>query len=207
MVGGYGSDSLGTMKRIGGRLCLDFANTVSEWSERPSRSRTRDFVFEGDKIPSYAALLDWSTEAIGKAPELAKRKDADMVLLRAHRLRLALYRLLRARIDGTPPAARDLEILNHEWRTAREPERLRAASEGFEIARPTEPDPLAAVVRSAVELLTSPDLARVKFCPGEHCGWLFLDTSKSGRRRWCDMSDCGNLDKVRRFRERRTRLK
>jgi predicted RNA-binding Zn ribbon-like protein len=39
-------------------------------------------------------------------------------------------------------------------------------------------------------------------CPGEECGWLFLDITRSGRRPWCDMADCGNLAKVRRFRER-----
>jgi predicted RNA-binding Zn ribbon-like protein len=59
------------------------------------------------------------------------------------------------------------------------------------------------VARSAAELLTSGDLARVGQCPGEECGWLFLDTSRAGRRQWCDMADCGNLAKVRRFRDQR----
>jgi len=31
---------------------------------------------------------------------------------------------------------------------------------------------------------------------------MFLDTSRNGRRHWCDMKDCGNLAKVRRFRQR-----
>jgi predicted RNA-binding Zn ribbon-like protein len=58
------------------------------------------------------------------------------------------------------------------------------------------------IVRSTADLLTSGELERVRQCPGEECGWLFLDASRSGRRQWCDMAECGNLAKVRRFRER-----
>ncbi len=52
------------------------------------------------------------------------------------------------------------------------------------------------------ELLVAPELARVRLCEGDDCGWLFVDGSRAGSRRWCDMSDCGNLAKVRAFRAR-----
>jgi len=56
------------------------------------------------------------------------------------------------------------------------------------------------IVRSAVDLLTSREARRVKVCPGlDDCGWLFLDTSKSGRRRWCSMDSCGSRSKMRRY--------
>jgi predicted RNA-binding Zn ribbon-like protein len=58
------------------------------------------------------------------------------------------------------------------------------------------------VARAATTLLTSPDLARVRECAGDPCGWLFLDVSKNGSRRWCDMADCGNRAKARRYRAR-----
>jgi predicted RNA-binding Zn ribbon-like protein len=58
---------------------------------------------------------------------------------------------------------------------------------------------------SAADLLTSPDLARVKTCPGAGCAWLFLDRSRNGTRRWCDMSVCGNRAKARRHYSRVTR--
>jgi predicted RNA-binding Zn ribbon-like protein len=49
-------------------------------------------------------------------------------------------------------------------------------------------------------LLTAPELQRVRACPGlGDCGWLFLDTSKSGRRRWCSMEGCGSRAKMRRY--------
>ena len=57
---------------------------------------------------------------------------------------------------------------------------------------------LAPVLRAAADLLTSSDLARVRECDSESCFWLFLDTSKSGTRRWCDMKVCGNREKARR---------
>ena len=55
--------------------------------------------------------------------------------------------------------------------------------------------PLLRVAWAAGELLTSGELDRVKACPGDECGWLFLD--RSGRRRWCSMDSCGNRAKVR----------
>lgn len=45
--------------------------------------------------------------------------------------------------------------------------------------------------------------SRVKVCAAEDCRWAFLDTSRNGTRRWCDMSDCGNRAKNRVWRERR----
>ena len=54
------------------------------------------------------------------------------------------------------------------------------------------------VVIDAWDVLTTPALERVHECPGDGtCGWLFLDTSRSGTRRWCDMRTCGNRAKVR----------
>jgi predicted RNA-binding Zn ribbon-like protein len=60
--------------------------------------------------------------------------------------------------------------------------------------------PLWLVSASAVELLTEGDLARVKQCPGaDDCGWLFYDTSRNGKRRWCSMEGCGSRVKMRRY--------
>jgi predicted RNA-binding Zn ribbon-like protein len=61
---------------------------------------------------------------------------------------------------------------------------------------------LAPVLRSVAELLTSEDLDRVRECDSGTCFWLFLDTSKNGTRRWCDMKVCGNREKARRHHDR-----
>lgn len=61
------------------------------------------------------------------------------------------------------------------------------------------------VAEAALDVLRTADLTRIRRCPiGEGgCGWLFLDQSRNGSRRWCRMADCGNTAKARRLTERR----
>ncbi len=58
---------------------------------------------------------------------------------------------------------------------------------------------LAPILLNAADLLVGGWHPKVRQCEGETCGWLFLDRSPSGRRRWCSMADCGNRAKVRKF--------
>jgi predicted RNA-binding Zn ribbon-like protein len=55
------------------------------------------------------------------------------------------------------------------------------------------------IARDAAELLASERLEYVRACASKTCEWLFLDESKNHRRRWCDMTKCGNRAKVKRF--------
>jgi predicted RNA-binding Zn ribbon-like protein len=61
---------------------------------------------------------------------------------------------------------------------------------------------LGPIVLSALSVLTGTDLSRIKRCPGDHCGWLFFDTTKNKGRRWCEMEVCGNRAKQKRRRGR-----
>jgi predicted RNA-binding Zn ribbon-like protein len=61
---------------------------------------------------------------------------------------------------------------------------------------------LATIAREAVELLGGRACKRIRSCEGEGCAILFLDLSRSGGRRWCSMSGCGNRAKARAFRNR-----
>ena len=54
---------------------------------------------------------------------------------------------------------------------------------------------------AGVDLLTSDAITHVGCCADDTCLWLFLDTTRSRTRRWCDMKVCGNRNKVRRFRQ------
>jgi predicted RNA-binding Zn ribbon-like protein len=58
-------------------------------------------------------------------------------------------------------------------------------------------------VTRGVELLRTEPSPRLKQCPGDHCGWIFLDSTKQGNRRWCQMSECGQEAKSERRRQRR----
>jgi predicted RNA-binding Zn ribbon-like protein len=64
------------------------------------------------------------------------------------------------------------------------------------------PELLATIAREAVELFGGPERTRIRTCEGEGCAILFLDLSRSGQRRWCSMSGCGNRAKARAFRKR-----
>ena len=179
-------------KFVGGRVCLDFVNTVC--------GRVRGVVIR-DKLGSYEDLLGWSKAAglVVDAGALAPR-GGGAVFSRAIALREALYLLFHDKRD-----AHALAILNRELAIARGHERLNRSRGGFVWGWDQSPAldrMLWPVTRSAAELLTSTDSRKVRCCDGEDCGWLFLDTSRNGRRHWCDMRDCGNRAKVKRFRER-----
>jgi predicted RNA-binding Zn ribbon-like protein len=57
---------------------------------------------------------------------------------------------------------------------------------------------LAPVLWSAADLLVQAPHRRIRQCANPQCLWLFLDASKNGTRRWCDMAACGNRAKARR---------
>jgi predicted RNA-binding Zn ribbon-like protein len=110
---------------------------------------------------------------------------------------------------GRRPDAAGLERLNAEIGACRLQEALtlQGTRFGWEWRDPSRAleAPLWPVARAAADLLTSEDTTLLRQCDGEGCGWLFLDRSRNRRRRWCTMEDCGNLDKVRRFRRRHPR--
>lgn len=202
-------------KLVGGRLCLDFVNTVGGRTGRPGPGKrgADTAVVLRDKLNDYVDLLIWSgrtgllTEAELQALRReGKRREADgaAVLARALALREAIYRIGKAIIDKRSPAGADLELLNAELAEARRHEKLVAAGAGFDWQWASEAGDLDRmlwpVARSAAEWLTTSDLTRLHACVGEACGWLFEDTSRNRSRQWCTMDDCGNIAKVRRFR-------
>jgi predicted RNA-binding Zn ribbon-like protein len=197
-----------TMKLVGGDPCLDFVNTVG--GRRPPRDEVR-----ADKLAAYADLVTFAVRA-GLVGEPAARRllgtaearprEAAAVLVRARAFREALYRTLQRLRAGRPPAAPDLGRLNAEIAAARRQEDLVAGREGlrWEWRQGAErlDAPLWPVARAAAALLVSPERSRLRRCGGPDCGWLFLDRSRNRTRQWCTMEDCGNLEKVRRFRRR-----
>ena len=188
---------------LGGRLCLDFVNTIDPWYGD-------DRI---DYLPDYYALLEWAhrngTATAHEQRLLRKLADAAplesaAVHRRAIDLRADLHAVLRpARGSET---SRALLTLNAELRRASRYLRLNQAGSTFELDYEFDEEldaVLWPVVRCAADLLSSPrDLSRVRECDGFNCGWLFIDTSKAGRRRWCSMDICGNRAKVERHRNR-----
>jgi len=198
--------SITTLQIVGGRACLDFANTVAARRNR----------WGPDLLAAYDDLIDWA-ERIGlldrcEVGELRERSRqdpgaADAALASAKMLREAIYQTFSAVAAGLDPADGDLAAIAEKAAQARSRQRLtgnRRLGYGWSWAPPAELGDIAGrVAADATTLLTDPSrLGRIKECFGQNCGWLFLDVSRNGRRRWCSDADCGTPARVTRFRER-----
>jgi predicted RNA-binding Zn ribbon-like protein len=194
-------------RRIAGHLALDFVNTVRGRTVG-RRSRRREYFDHviGDRLESGRDLVDWGFEAgVLTGRERDRLRAAAGGITRDRTFRESLYRVFKAIIESWPLPGPDVGVVQREVARARAGQRLvvRRKSIGWEWRGPLDRNRVrAAVALAAADLLLSPHLARVRQCGGDQCGWLFLDTSKNGRRRWCAMADCGTRDKVRRFRKK-----
>lgn len=179
------------VRLIGGRLCLDFLNTA-DWS---SSGRV---VHE--KFADRQDVEIWC-RAVNLGKRVALEDPAALDDLKA--FRASLRRLFLAVVTGEKPKKRDLAGFNQvlEGDATGAPLVMRQGAPAFH-----KDVPIAQIVAlSALSVLTQPtEVERVKICPSNDCGWLFLDESKNRRRRWCSMETCGNRAKARRHYQRQT---
>lgn len=196
---------------IGGQLCLDFTNTVSEYGPTPRE----------DKFGDYADLVAWGRAAgtltdgdVETLLSQAERRadEARSTLEEARVLRGVIHNIFSALAVEAEPGADDLAILNAALSKAMCHARVVHVDSGtgFEWGWESSGDELDRVLwpvaRSAADLLTSDELGLVRECGGDTCGWLFLDMSRNHSRHWCDMRDCGNRAKVRRYYQRKREI-
>ncbi|MGH2865545.1 MAG: CGNR zinc finger domain-containing protein, partial [Solirubrobacteraceae bacterium] len=131
--------------------------------------------------------------------------DGGAELERAREARDLIYALLFARVHGQRPRKSDLVRLSELAADAYRAAALGVDADGL-VRWQWKPSDLASVrhvaVTAAVNLLEDLPSTRLKQCPGHHCGWFFLDTTKRGNRRWCVMSECGQDAKSARRRAR-----
>lgn len=186
----------------GGHLALDFANTAIR---RPDPAKRREGLTHFGRLVTWgeqAGLVDEKEAQRLRAGARDHARSAAATLKRAISLREAIYDLFAAHARGATAPEEALAALNAEIPDAFSCLHVGACREGFEwsMSCPEENAApiLAPVVRAAAELLTSPEVDRVRECGLETCSWLFLDCSKNGTRRWCDMAICGNRAKARR---------
>lgn len=184
-------------KPVGGDAVLDFCNTRAGWVGRgPART---------DWLASYQALLVWAgyrgllpPETVARLGDRAAAEPAEAARRYDEALgfRTDLYDVLTgATATGAFRAAGAVVERAHARR------RLVAVPAGSGVGAGWEsPEdlglPLDRIAVLAGELLTDHDRrGSIRLCPGDSCGWIFLDTR--GRRRWCSMATCGNRAKVR----------
>lgn len=179
-----------TTELVGNALCLDFTNTVNR---RPDPDR--------DDLTTVRAAVAWARAVGLPVPNRVRHGSGELDRLRW--LRERVHDVFAAVADGADPPAEPLRDvadiyatrLHHAvWRrtgnamTPEQPQMRRL----LDVAWP--------VAASAVDLLQTGPLDRVGRCPG--CGWLFLDVTRNGRRRWCSMATCGSREKTARFHAR-----
>jgi predicted RNA-binding Zn ribbon-like protein len=180
----------------GGWLCLDFTNTVSSRTPAIGDEYLRDW--DDFRIwvrrAGVFAVEEW--HLWNRLPE------SNIEEVRA--LREALYSLFEhyARTGTLDPA--HLDTLNAFLHEVYPHTRLCLTGEGLHRGLENAPHPekpLWLIALSAEALLLGDRLPRVKAC--DNCGWLFLDTSKNGARRWCNMQTCGSQIKAKAYYHRK----
>ena len=193
---------------VGGHVALDLVNTVDP--------RVPGATGGNEHLRSPDELLEWALEVELLDADEARRVAAawaagrGVTALDATReLREATYAVMLALL-GQGDAGGSLDLLTRRWAEA-------AARSSLSLVPPdgadgrlrigTDPALLIPdrLAHAAVDLVRTVDLARLKVCPLDDggCGWLFLDHSRNGSRRWCSMDDCGARAKARRLTARR----
>jgi len=168
-----------------------------------------------EHLPTLDAALGWLFDH-----ELLHREMREAIVARSTgdqatearllrhigRVRGAIRELLVASVERRPPAERSLTEVNRALRF-HYVTYLVPAPDGVSLDHRHEGDPvegaLGRLAESVARELTLGRPERLRVCENPECRWIFVDTSHSGRRKWCDMRTCGNRVKVARHRQRR----
>lgn len=198
----------GVLPLVGSELAFDFTNTSS------GRSGPRHI----EHLRTAEHLLMWARHAKMLTPRdgdlIAKRLATDRtlgarLLDRALALREAIYAIGIDCARGRRPRTQHVDALAHVHAASILKARLSPSETNFAwVWRPEDgviEAILGPIALSALTMLSQADLTRIKQCGGEHCGWLFFDTTKNKRRRWCEMEVCGNRAKQKAHRARAER--
>ena len=125
-------------------------------------------------------------------------------------LREAVYTVMLAELGVLDDARSALDVVVRRWADAAGRSSLALApfdGSGDRLRVGTDPVLLVPdrLAHAAVDLVRELDVRQLKTCPLDEggCGWLFLDRSRNGSRRWCSMDDCGARAKARRLTARR----
>ncbi len=151
----------------------------------------------------------WLSEFLRRCEVPARRLPGPRGREALRRFRGVLRRAAKALMGGKAPAHRDLERINRCLHDAPLTRRVAAQGRGFAVELVPRTSgvrrALGEVAASFAGLLATGDPRRIKVCANADCGWFIYDESHNRTRRWCESSDCGNLMKVRRYRQRHRR--
>ena len=190
---------------VGGNSALNLVNTVSGWGYDPE-----DWVPDIESFLAWARLSGLLDE--GEKKQVARLIEgspaaAERVLASVKELRFTLWSLISCLQHRKPAKPGDLSVINEWVHRLALAEEVVVEGNKIEVAIKRDISVLELiglrVTAAALALLKNPPAGRIKTCPGENCGWKFVDRSKNRSRRWCDMAVCGNLVKARKYRARK----
>jgi len=186
----------GKLKLLGNEFCLDFVNTIWDPRKIPAEDYLRTFTdflhwlrqAKGVPRSTVRDLNRWSSNN----PKAAKR-----ILLHIHMYRDELRQVFSAIAHQRRIPDRSLSFVNRKISEFLKNLEFRQVG-GKVISIQRQPESLLdralePITRSAFRLLRNGDHGRVHECP--RCSWVFYDTSKGGRRKWCSMDFCGSPTK------------
>ena len=187
----------------GNRLCLDFVNLPYEPGD--PRPRPGSWLQLIDFMAEKGIISREKTEQLKALPE-SDPIAAETLQSQAERLSDGIRSALEAMLRNQRVHREWVEPINEilrvteghdelEWRGDRWRLGFLAKEEGLEWL-------LAAIARSAAELIAEGAASRLRRCGNADCHLLFHDDSRTHRRRWCSMAHCGNRSKVAAFARR-----
>ncbi len=195
------------IEMIAGHPALDFVNTV----EGRGSAELLNYLPDYERFAGWCVRADFVTRIRADALTVQAVRHpivAERVWARAMAWREGLNDVVRRLAAGEAPGDHALAVIDAEIVEAHGNRRLVGGKAGslhwiWRDRHHGLAEPLWTLALAAAELVTDADNgSRIKICANGPCDWVFLDTSRNGRRRWCRMHVCGNASKVRRFRER-----
>jgi len=192
----------GSLKLVGGCLCLDFVNTL-DWRGTDTPQEFLNTFYDLVRWSRHAGIC--TQQDAKKLQRMARQSNsaANKTLNQALKLRESIYRLFAAGISNQNPLQEDLILFNKNLTRSMKESRIIQTADGYAwhiTGSQTRLDwILNPIIHSAAKILVSENRNKVKVCADSACGWLFIDVSRNRSRRWCDMQDCGNRAKASRF--------
>jgi predicted RNA-binding Zn ribbon-like protein len=167
-----------------------------------------------DHFKSLSEALDWFVDRgvihlegadLIRAVDESRPALGEENLSRIRTVRGALRELADAIVEERLPDSTALATVNRALH-ARQVIELVAGPNGWSVDHRHVGDPiddaLARIADPMVRELADGHPERIRVCANDRCQWVFYDASRSGRRRWCDMTTCGNRAKAARHRAR-----
>ena len=195
----------GSLDLVGGELAWDFTNTTSARGSPARQEHLRGF----DRLMQWvehARVMPPADCGYAHAALAGHPRRAQRIFERAIEMRELIWTIGTALAEQRPVAGKLLASLSaaHATNLGHAEIKMRYGSHiwVWDPRRDIAAAILGPITLSALTLLMEKDLLRTKRCAGQECGWLFFDTTKNNRRRWCEMRVCGNRAKVRAARQR-----